>query len=302
MDHVLERGDFTRKEIQKINYCRLYLQAITASDISNATGTTLMPGIRSGEYTIWSGVTHFHKTNQAKPDISTWRLWSRAMLLIADSNESLYVPLRQWIPPPHRQRFICPFYYDPLSDGLYFTRTDRFDYHRRISRRFFSYNSTDQRRILPLSAYPVTLHDHQSGWIVDSYNSYCPTHPSANPTSFEAFCSLLDGWESQLLLDIHLFFDPFILIAKLENSLFRACSDGSAVTQEGTYGWALSLEDGTRLAHGAGYVDGHDPRSFRAEGQGMLSVVCFIRRLLQWTCTDSVLTGILATDNTGLIA
>jgi hypothetical protein len=108
--------------------------------------------------------------------------------------------------------------------------------------------------------------------------------------------------DPQLLLDIHLSFDPFILIAKLENSPFRACSDGSAVTQEGTYGWALSLEDGTRLAHGAGYVDGHNPRLFRAEGQGMLSVVCFIRRLLQWTCTDSILTGILATDNTGLIA
>jgi hypothetical protein len=75
-----------------------------------------------------------------------------------------------------------------------------------------------------------------------------------------------------------------------------------AVTQEGTYGWALSLDDGTRLAHGAGYVDGHDPRSFRAEGQGMLSVVCFIHRLLQWTRTNSIFEGILATDNTSLIA
>jgi hypothetical protein len=167
---------------------------------------------------------------------------------------------------------------------------------------FFSYHSTGQRRTLPSSAYPVTLHDHQSGWIVDSYNSYCPTTPFANPTSSEAFCLLLEDWESQLLLDIHLSFDPFILISKLANSPFRACSDGLTVTQEGMYGWALSLKDGTRLAHGAGYVDGHNPHSFRAEGQGMLSVVCFIRRLLQWTCTDSVLTGVLATDNTGLIA
>jgi hypothetical protein len=124
----------------------------------------------------------------------------------------------------------------------------------------------------------------------------------AKPTLFKAFCLLLEDWESQLLLNIHLSFDPFILISKLETSLFRACSDGLAVTQEGMYGWALSLDDGTRLAHGAGYVDGHNPRSFCAEGQGMLSVVCFIRQLLQWTCTDSVLEGILATDNTGLIA
>jgi hypothetical protein len=218
------------------------------------------------------------------------------------TDRRLHIPLRQWIPPPHCQRVTRPFYYDPTTDGLYFTRTDCFDYHCRISRRVFSYHSTDQQRTLPPSAYPVTLHDHQNGWIVDSYNSYCPTPLSANPTSFEAFCLLLEDWEAQLLLDIHLSFGPFILISKLETSPFRACSDGPAVTQEGTYGWALSLDDGTRLAHGAGYVDGHDPRSFRAEGQGMLSVVCFIHRLLQWTCTDSVLEGILATDNTGLIA
>jgi hypothetical protein len=176
-----------------------------------------------------------------------------------------------------------------------------FDYHRRISRRLFSYPSTNQFRILPSSAYPVTLHDQQNGWLIDSHNSYCPTLPSANLTSFEAFCSLLEDWESQLF-DVHLSFDPFILMSKLEASPIRACSNGSAVTREGTFGWALSLQDGTRLAHSAGYVDGHNPRSFRAEGQGMISVVCFIWRLLQWTGTNSVLEGVLATDNTGLIA
>jgi hypothetical protein len=76
MDHVLEQGDFTHKEVRMINYCRLYLQAIMVSDISSATGNTLMPGMRTGEYTLWSRVTHHHKTNQAKPDNSMWRLWS----------------------------------------------------------------------------------------------------------------------------------------------------------------------------------------------------------------------------------
>jgi hypothetical protein len=68
------------------------------------------------------------------------------------------------------------------------------------------------------------------------------------------------------------------------------------------YGWVLSLEDGTRLAYGAGNFDGHDHGSFQAKGQGMLSVVCFLQRLIQWTATKSILEGVLATDNTGLIA
>jgi hypothetical protein len=174
-----------------------------------------------------------------------------------------------------------------------------FDYHCRISCHLFSYTSTDQISTLPSSAYPVTLHDQHNSWLIDSYNSYCPTLPSKQPTSFEAFCSLLEDWESQLLSDFHLHFDPFILISKLESSPFRACSDGSAVTQEGTCGWALALEDGTRLAYGTWYADGQDPCSFCAEGQGMLSVVCFLRRLIQWTDTNSVLEGVLATDNIG---
>jgi hypothetical protein len=155
---------------------------------------------------------------------------------------------------------------------------------------------------LPQTAYPVTLHERSHGWMVDRYTSYCPSLPSSPPTSFEWYCNLLDPWESQLLADVHLNFKPTVLISMLEKTPFRACSDGSAVVLEGTYGWSLSLEDGTRLAHGAGPVCGHDPRSFRAEGQGMLSVVCFLRRLTQWTCSDQRLEGVLATDNTGLLA
>ena len=45
--------------------------------------------------------------------------------------------------------------------------------------------------------------------------------------------------------------------------------------------------DKIRLAYGAGPVDGHDPQSFRAEGQGMLSVVCFLKHLKKWTKLDS---------------
>ena len=87
----------------------------------------------------------------------------------------------------------------------------------------------------------------------------------------------------------------------LSRTPFQACSDGSAVTKQGTFGWVLALPDRTRLAFGAGPVDGHDPQSFRSEGQGMLSVVCLLARLKQWTKSDAVLSGVLATDNSGLV-
>ena len=71
MDHILERGDFSPTEIRRLNYCRLFLQAITVSDISTATGTKLAPGVRQGLLTLWSGVTRHHKTNQANPNKAT---------------------------------------------------------------------------------------------------------------------------------------------------------------------------------------------------------------------------------------
>jgi hypothetical protein len=153
-----------------------------------------------------------------------------------------------------------------------------------------------------LTAYPVDLREHEFGWTVEQYNSYSPTGPQRPPSTFEAYCALLEEWESELLTHVHLLFTPFQIVDMLTNDTFVACSDGSAIEFQGTYGWVLSLHDGTRLAHGAGPVNGHDPRSFRAEGQGMLSLVCLLRRLAQWTATDVGFSGILATDNSGLVA
>ena len=98
-----------------------------------------------------------------------------------------------------------------------------------------------------------------------------------------------------------LHYDPFTISNYLSAQPVRTCSDGSAVAFEGTYGWVLSLADGTRLAHGAGPVDGHDPRSFRSEGQGMLSIVCLLYQVYRWTNGTYSITGILASDNSGLL-
>jgi hypothetical protein len=137
MDHILERGNFSGKEIKRINYCQLYYQAVTVSD-------TLAPGVRIGKYTFWSGVTINHSTNQERPDEPTWKLWYRAMKLLANADDRLYVPLPQWIVTPHRQRFIRPFYYDPLSDAVYFTHTGFYEYHPRLQGSIFALESTDR--------------------------------------------------------------------------------------------------------------------------------------------------------------
>jgi hypothetical protein len=158
------------------------------------------------------------------------------MKLIANADDKLHVPLWQWIVPPSRQRIIRPFYYDLLSDAVYFTRTGFYEYHRQFQGPVFAIESTDRILVLPVTAYPVSLNDHHCGWTVDLYSSYCPTLPSSTPTDFESFCSLLDGWESQLLSAVTLHYTPFTLASLLSHSKFKACSDGSAVAHEGSFG------------------------------------------------------------------
>jgi hypothetical protein len=48
MDAVLECRKFDNDQIRQINYCKLYLQATTLSDITLATGTELDPTMMTG--------------------------------------------------------------------------------------------------------------------------------------------------------------------------------------------------------------------------------------------------------------
>jgi hypothetical protein len=110
-----------------------------------------------------------------------------------------------------------------------------------------------------------------------------------------------ESWERILLQGVLLEFTPHDSISKITSHYFTACSNSSATTSQGTFGWVIALPDKTRLATGSGPVDRHEPQSFRAEAQGMLSLVCFLGRLLKWTSSTTSLIGILATDNSGLV-
>jgi hypothetical protein len=41
MDRLIASGRFSGKELQQINYCRIYMQVLFMSDIANAKGTEL---------------------------------------------------------------------------------------------------------------------------------------------------------------------------------------------------------------------------------------------------------------------
>jgi hypothetical protein len=57
MDIILEANVFTDAEIRKLNYCRLYLQVITLSDITKPNGEELDARMLDGQPSLMSSKT-----------------------------------------------------------------------------------------------------------------------------------------------------------------------------------------------------------------------------------------------------
>jgi hypothetical protein len=67
MDVVLADSSYPSSDIQRINYCRLYLQATIASDICLPSGRTIDPAMLQGIPSALSSVSLHHHTVQPCP-------------------------------------------------------------------------------------------------------------------------------------------------------------------------------------------------------------------------------------------
>ena len=135
MDHVLDSEVLSPADIRHINYCRLYLQAVTVSDISMASGLRLFSGI--------------HKRNQYRDkehhDVATygpsetgrsgWKIWKIALELFS-TNGIIHKPLYDWIDPPSEQRRTWTAYFDPQTNYLLTKRDDKFEVHFRCNQTY----------------------------------------------------------------------------------------------------------------------------------------------------------------------
>jgi hypothetical protein len=78
MDVMLNSHQFTDAEVRRLNYCRLYLKAVTISDLSHATGIRLDLCKLEGTPSLTSSVTHGPSIHQETPSAAEWTLWKRA--------------------------------------------------------------------------------------------------------------------------------------------------------------------------------------------------------------------------------
>lgn len=78
MDLIITSKLFSKTEIRKLNYCPLYWQAVTLSDIARVDREMLDHSKLEGSPSLQSSITRWVEVNQVRPSSREWKLWKRA--------------------------------------------------------------------------------------------------------------------------------------------------------------------------------------------------------------------------------
>ena len=301
MDAVMQSKYFTPPEIIQINYCRLYLQAITLSDITKADGKRLDPHMLIGRPSAESSTTRLHHTNQGRPDEPAWRLWYRANRLWGDKDQRLKQPLGRWLQPARKLRREWHSYYNIDFDELYISDAEgKTRIHPRLPSGF-SYQADGYTTELPENSVPINTLRNNKAIHISHPTPLIPVYKAVPSNTFEAFLESLPDWERILLEHVNFQVDFYTLHHCLSTG--QACigvSDGSVRGDMGAFGWCISHSDGTRLATGMGPAQGSAPSSYQAEGYGMLAILRFLVRLCEF-CGSKPLGTAMFCDNQALV-
>ena len=279
MTIALASQKFKPAQLKRINYCRMYLNILLVSDITNAKGDYIDHLVFSGEAP--PAITK-HKVNQAKPNDKAWKQWRRLLLMLTHNSPRLKLkkPLGQWLVSWNHMQRKWTFLYDASSDRLYRYTPQGYTQHEWLSR---DYDQTPvQTMIAPVIsrwAVPVTVISYdqtyrlQWGW-QQSRARQIPIEEPADSV-FELLPTM-EPWEWQLLFDLEIMCDEQTLWEALTTQVCTIASDGSALAGKGSFAWVISDSRGEIIAECKGPVPGAKVTSFRAEGYGILSALQFL--------------------------
>ena len=283
MDIILASNHYSPAEIRKLNYCRLYLNVITISDIARPCGTRLDEHFLSAQPSTTSSRSTQMGIHQESPSPKEWKLWRRANLLWSTIDGRLRTPLGMWLYPIHDQR---RHHFAYSSDSsLWILQADS-QMYREYSAPSLSepyhetfFNVTFES--LPANVIPVEAQQGttRNQWYLSTQGQRCiPTvQPRAREDmTFAEFVQTLAEWETELLQHVEYVGDPFEFCIELQPHQ-RAVCDGSVRRQRnGAFGWTIRNEHGLRVASGMGPARGSKPTSYRAEAYGLLSLLRFL--------------------------
>ena len=117
MDTLISSRTFSKQQEAAINRCRIYLQAVTLSDIVDGAGLSVSKQAYDGYRDIFR-VSKWTWPNQERPPLKDWRLWRDAInyCWTGTGTRRLIRPLNRWIKPSHQ---LFAWYYSPSTFTLF---------------------------------------------------------------------------------------------------------------------------------------------------------------------------------------
>jgi hypothetical protein len=165
---------------------------------------------------------------------------------------------------PKQLRCSWPAYKD-IDGSLYVSTPAGYDKHTRHHGIYTQQEYSNFR--VPPTSVPVTLISLPTGWKISGPIFKRFQQPLlAPPGAFQDYLEALQPWESSLFQCLEMTVYPTELVTLLISDSFLSASDGSIkFSNHASFGWALSLPNGRRLAKCSGPAYGIKPSSYRAE-------------------------------------
>ena len=248
MDIILQSNQFTPAQIRMLNYCRLYLGAVTLADLTIPNGVALDQAKLKGHISHYSNITRWLKIRQDRSSETQWRLWRRANLLWSTRNGRLFQPLGNWLRTNDERRIMCPAYAYESHVAIRVHNEYQEIYEVDATGRQVGNTHVASVRYEDLhpSAAPADVYEAPDGqWTLRMRTQVNDPAPTPTYTSFAGYTTILQPWEADLLQHVSLAIDPAYICYDLQH-YFYAGTDGSVMfeTDGGAFRWVLSNTEG----------------------------------------------------------
>ena len=283
----------TPTQLVRFNNCRLYLRALTISDLSSTYGDTIEPAYLSGALRVESWLRW---PDIAKPPPAHWAIFRKGIFsAFAPAFKGrgrlprripLAHPLGPWLPARHHK--LHRWWIQDRKDRIIeiAPESGQLQQYKKHAFRLGYQRIRRRPRRLPPDAVPVAVH------VTDlvrpiNHTAPRPAPPTRKPTSLRALIDNLPEHLRRALGEITIPEDEFSSLA-YQVSTGRAIlvSDGSVKRGQGSSAWRIAFRRSARQcdAHAAAPCDG-DPStmsSYRAELNGLLGGLIFTTLLLRY--------------------
>lgn len=296
MDIAMESGEFNADDLRLLNYCRLYLHVVTVSDITDATGSYIMPEMFDCIRPRWFNPTTITVLQQRPSRFQCHFQWKRLCRII--SNHQLLLGedyrLSKWLVPTPKLRLRREAYLNTSDNTLYIWRIDtywRAMPHPEIPHHYTMSNTTDWMPTTQWIPAPKVLF---SSPVLCRITAPLPRNiiyrqPRTLPgRDFTEYKTTLPAWTAAYLENITWHQQPYeirqYLLSPATSKVLYLVTSSATLDTLMVGGAVLGDADGHCLVEVVGPGSGSN-NSYRAACNGCLSGVALLHYILTFTAT-----------------